>query len=71
MAALGNYGEMLKHKVQRLQDRALRILSTHRENGNHDDCLRVQQLIDQEITVIVFKSINGDSPNYLNVCAFI
>ena len=30
-----------------------------------DDCLRVQQLIDQEIAVTVFKSLNGDAPNYL------
>ena len=60
----GNCGETLKHIVQRLQERALR-LSTDRENRNHHDCLRVHQLIDQQIAVIVFKSLNGDAPNYL------
>ena len=61
----GNCGETLKHEVQRLQDRALGILSTDRGNRNHDDCLRVQQLIDQEIAVTVFKSLNGNASNYL------
>ena len=60
-----NCGKMLKHNVQRLQDRALGILSTFRENRNHDDCLSVQQLINQEIAVKVFKSFNGNAPNYL------
>ena len=65
-AVWGNCGERLKRKVQRLQDRALGILSTnHGGNRNHDDCLRVQQLIDQEIALTVFKSLNGDAPNYL------
>ena len=61
----GNCGETLKHKVHRLQDRALGILSTFRENRNRDDCLSVQQLIDQEIAVTVFKSLNLNAPNYL------
>ena len=65
MAVWGSCGEMLKHKVQRLQDRTLGILSTDRGNRNHDDCLRVQQLIDQEIAVTVFKSLNRNAPNYL------
>ena len=64
-AVWGNCGKTLKHKVQRLQDRTLGILSKDRENRNHDDCLRVQQLIDQEIAVTVFKSLNGNAPNYL------
>ena len=64
-AVCGNCGATLKHKVQRLQDRALGTLSTDRGNRNHDDCLRVQQLIDQEIAVTVFKSLSGDAPNYL------
>ena len=41
------------------------MLSTDRENRNHDDCLRVQQLIDQQIAVTVFKSLNGDAADYL------
>ena len=60
-----NCGATLKYKVQRLQDRALGILSTDRGNRNYDDCLRVQQLIDQEIAVTVFKSLNANTPNYL------
>ena len=65
MAVWGSCGETLNHKVQRLQDRTLGILSTDRGNRNHDDCLRVQQLIDQEIAVTVFKSLNRNAPNYL------
>ena len=65
IAVWGNCGATLKHKVQRLQDRALGMLSTYRGNRNHDDCLRVQQLIDQEIAVALFKSLNGNRPNYL------
>ena len=53
-AVWGNCGATLKRKVQRLQDRALGILSIDRGNRNHSDCL------DQEIAVTVFKS----SPNY-------
>ena len=64
-AVWGNCGATLKHEVQRLQGRALGILSTNRGNRNHDDCLRVQQLIDQEIAVTVFKSLNGNASNYL------
>ena len=56
-AVWGNCGATLKHKVQGLQDRTLGILSTERGNRNYSDCLRVQQLIDQEIAVTVFKSI--------------
>ena len=59
-----NCGATLKHKVQRLQGRALGILSTDRGNRNHD-CLRVQQLIDQDIAITVFKSLNGNASNYL------
>ena len=58
-AVWGSCGETLRHKVQRLQDRAL----SYRMFRDHGDCLRVQQLIDQQIAVTVFKS--------LNVCAFI
>ena len=38
---------------------------TDRENRNHDDCLRVQQLIDQQIEGMVFKFLSRDAPNYL------
>ena len=64
-ALSGNCGKTLKHEVERLQDRALTTLYTDTENRNHDDCLRVQQLIDQQIAVTVFKSLNRDAPKYL------
>ena len=66
----GQCGNTLTEKVQRLQNKAARIISgTSFEETNHDDLLRelnwmnVKQLISHDLAVAMFKLRNGLSPS--------
>ena len=66
----GQSGNTLIEKVQRLQNKAARIISgTSFEETNHDDLLReltwmnVKQLISHDLAVAMFTLRNGLSPS--------
>ena len=67
-AVWGNCGTSLKDQLQRLQDRAARIV-TKCDNTNsliHKlGLLNVQQLIDFDTAVMVSKTLNNTAPSYL------
>ena len=71
----GNCNNSLKANLQRIQNRAARIIP-HTKYGSVDSeallkklgWLNVQQLIDCNTAVMVYKSINNTTPSYLSEC---
>ena len=71
----GNCNNSLKANFQRIQNRAARII-THAKYGSVDSeallkklgWLNVQQLIDFNTAVMVYKSKNNTAPSYLSEC---
>ena len=66
---LGNCGTSLKHQLQRLQDRAARIVTKYDDTNSLLDelgWLNVQQLIDFDTAVMVRKTLNNTAPSYLS-----
>ena len=71
----GNCNNSLKANLQRIQNRATRII-THTKYGSVDSeallkqlgWLNVQKLIDFNTAVMVHKSINNTAPSYLSKC---
>ena len=71
----GNCNNSLKANLQRIQNRAARII-TRTKYGSVDSeallkklgWLNVQQLIDFNTAVMVHKSINNTAPSYLSEC---
>ena len=64
-----NCGTSLKDQLQRLQDRAARIVTKCDDTNSllHKlDWLNVQQLIDFDTTVMVRKTLNNTAPSYLS-----
>ena len=68
----GNCGETLKNKLQRLQDRAARVVTRTKYGSIEPDVLlqelgwlNVQQLIDLDTAAMVHKAIHKRAPPYL------
>ena len=69
----GNCGEILKDKLQILQNRAARVVTETKYGSIEPDVLlknlgwlNVQQLIDLDIASMVHKAINNVAPSYLS-----
>ena len=63
---------MEKNQLQKLQNRAARILTSSRHDADARPLLNtlglktIQDLIDTEINTMVFKALNGLAPEYLS-----
>ena len=68
----GNCGAMEKNQLQKLQNRAARILTSSCHDADARPLLStlglktIQDLIDTEINTMVFKALNGLAPEYLS-----
>ena len=68
----GNCGAIEKSQLQKLQNRAARILTNSRYDAGARPLLnilglkKIQDLIDTETNTIVFKALNGHAPEYLS-----
>ena len=68
----GNCGAMEKNQLQKLQNRAARILTSSCHDADARPLLNtlglktIQDLIDTEINTMVFKALNGLAPEYLS-----
>ena len=68
----GNCGTMEKNQLQKLQNRAARILTSSCHDADARPLLNtlglktIQDLIDTEINTMVFKALNGLAPEYLS-----
>ena len=67
----GNCGSPLIEKLQRLQNRAIQLISKESELADLNklftdlSILNIQQLIDFNTTNMVYDSVNGNCPEYL------
>ena len=71
----GNCNDSLKANLQRIQNRAARIITRTKYDSIGSEALleklrwfNVQQLIDFNTAVMVHKSINNTAPSYLSEC---
>ena len=68
----GNCGAIEKNQLQKLQNRAARILTNSRYDAdarplsNILGLTTIQDLIDTETNVMIFKALNGLAPGYLS-----
>ena len=66
----GNCGSPLIEKLQRLQNRAIQLISKESESADLNklftdlSILNIQQLIDFNTTNMVYDSVNGNYPEY-------
>ena len=67
----GNCGSPFIEKLQRLQNRAIQLISKESESADLSklftdlSILNIQQLIDFNTTNMVYDSVNGNCPEYL------
>ena len=72
----GNCGISLKNKLQHLQNRAVELINSDSELVNLNTAfkelslLNVQQLIDYSTTMLVYDSVDGNCPKYLQYRPF-
>ena len=68
----GNCNAKLKNRVQKLQNRAARIITNAEPDADNDELLNalnwlnVQQLIDYTAALEIWKAVNGKGPQYIN-----
>ena len=69
----GSCGTVLKQKIEKLQNRAVRITSLCLYNAQTSPLLKhfklstIQDMIQQETVGMVYKAINNQTPEYLSV----
>ena len=72
LPGLGNVGETSLTKLQKLQNRAARIVTGSRYDQSALPLIRVlgwptvREILDLETLKMVFKSLNSDAPSYMS-----
>ena len=67
-----NYGASERSHLQKLQNRAVRILTNSSDDVDAGTLLKglrlkkIRDLIDSEIKIMVFKALNGLAPEYVS-----